>query len=125
MTIVPSGELCFEQLHGRASADPLRDIDAASSLRVVLLDQAESRYAHRHPHTEEIVYVRTGRATAFVDGTPHRIGPGDVMHIPAGVPHATIPEHGERVELICFFPHPDLSQNLEATDIQLTIEEQP
>lgn len=123
MTVTPGHDLRFHQLPGRSSADPLCELDAASSVRIVRLEPGSTRYAHRHPHSEEVVYVRAGRGTAFVDGTPHRIGPGDVVHVEAGAPHGTIPDAGERVELVCFFPHPDLSENLDETDIELTIEE--
>lgn len=121
--LAPRDGLRFEPLPGRVAADPLRGCDTASSLRIVRLDAGSSRRAHRHPHSEEIVYVHAGHGTAFIDGTPHRIGPGDVVHIPVGAAHGTIPDAGEHVELICFFPHPQLSDNLEETDIELTIEE--
>lgn len=69
------------------------------------------------------MYVRAGHGTTFVAGVAHGVGPGDVVHVPPGALHATIPDDGELVELICFFPHPDLSMNLEETDSELTIEE--
>ena len=123
MSVTPSKDLLFNELPGRSSADPLRDRGAASSVRIVRLDPGSSRRAHRHPLSEEVVYVGSGHGTAFISGIPHRVGPGDVLHIPAGALHATIPDAGELVELVCFFPHPDLSQNLEESDIELTIEE--
>ena len=41
---------------------------------------------HLHD-VEESVLVLTGRATAEIDGTPHPVGPGDVVWIEAGAPH--------------------------------------
>ncbi|HSF87032.1 MAG TPA: cupin domain-containing protein [Acidimicrobiia bacterium] len=125
MTVTPGHELHFDELPGRDSADPLLGLGAASSIRIVRLHPGRTRQAHRHPHSEEIVYVRTGHGTAFLDGTPCRVAPGDVVHVPPGVPHATIPDTGELMELICFFPHPSLANNLEETDIQVSIQEQP
>ncbi len=124
MSVTNSQDLRFDELPGRSSADPLRDRETVSSMRIVRLDVVSTRRAHRHPLSEEVVYVSSGHGTAFVDGTPHRIGPGDVLHVPAGAPHATIPDAGQLVELVCFFPHPRLSENLQETDIQVTAEEQ-
>ena len=45
---------------------------------------------------------------------------GDVVHIPIGAAHATIPSDGEPMRLICFFPHPHLPENIEDTDITVT-----
>ena len=67
--------------------------------------------------------MRAGHGTTFISGTPHRVEPGDVIHIPAGALHATVPDTGEHVELVCFFPHPDLSHNVEESETELTIEE--
>ena len=123
MSVTRSEDLSFHELPGRSSADPLRDRGAASSVRVVRLKPGSTRRAHRHPLSEEVVYVRAGHGTAFISGIPHRVGPGDVIHVPAGALHATIPDPGELVELICFFPHPDLSANVEESETELTIEE--
>lgn len=76
--------------------------------------------AHRHPLTEEIVYVEAGRGAVWIDGETHRVGPGDVVHIPTASAHATIPDDDSDMRLICFFPHPVLGDNLVDTDIQVT-----
>ncbi len=47
------------------------------------------------------------------------MGPGDTVLVPAGVAHATIPDAGETMELVCFFPHPNLQDNLLETDIDV------
>ena len=43
---------------------------------------------HYHERHEEVVWVLTGRARMFVGNTWYEIGPGDVVHLPAGVLHA-------------------------------------
>lgn len=58
-----------------------------------------------------------------IDGMPHQVDPGDVVHIPKGVHHATIADTGEEVELICFFPHPELTGNYQETDMHVSMEE--
>lgn len=64
--------------------------------------------------------VASGSGEVWIDGVCSPVSKGDVVHIPAGVAHATIPAEGVEMELVCFFPHPDLSHNIEDTDIQVT-----
>jgi quercetin dioxygenase-like cupin family protein len=120
MTAVPESDLRFADLPGRRSADPLVGLGSDASVRIVELERTPGRAAHRHPLTEEVVYVAAGTGTAWIDGTEHPLSPGTTVRIPAGAPHATIPDEGSAMRLICFFPHPDLSQNIEDTDIVLT-----
>ncbi len=123
MTVVPGPHIEFADLPGRRSGDPLEHLEAMSSLRIVRLEHQPHRLAHRHPRSEEIVYVRRGTGTVYVDGARSTVGPGDVVHIPAGAAHATIPDPGEAMELICFFPHPSLGDNIEETQIDVMTEE--
>ncbi len=41
---------------------------------------------HQHPH-EQIINVITGNFELTVDGEIARLGPGDVVVVPGGVPH--------------------------------------
>jgi quercetin dioxygenase-like cupin family protein len=120
MTVVGRAELDFVDLPGRRSADPLGSILSEASVRVVELDRTADRTAHRHPHSEEIVYVAAGHGEVWLDGERHPVSQGDIVRIPTGAAHATVPADGERMRLICFFPHPDLSENIEDTDITVT-----
>lgn len=120
MSVVPGQGMEFAHLPGRRSANPLAGIEATSSLRVVELERTEGRKAHRHPHSEEVVYVATGSGSVWIDGETHPVASGDVVVIPTGVAHATVPSEGETMRLICFFPHPDLSGNITDTDIEVT-----
>lgn len=118
MTVVPHGTWEVAQLEGRRSADPLAGLPTASSVRVVTLRRTTGRHAHVHPHSEEVVYVVAGSGYVWIDGRRSPVTPGDVVHVPAGVPHATVPDPGAAMELVCFFPHPDLIANLtETTDV--------
>lgn len=67
-----------------------------------------------------MVYVEAGSGEVWIDGERHRVAPGDVVRIPPGAPHATIPDADVRMRLICFFPHAALGENLEDTDIEVT-----
>ena len=117
-------ELEFADLPGRRSADPLRGLDSKTSLRIVELERSPGRVAHRHPLTEEVVYVAAGSGDVWIDGKTHAVTPGDIVHIPVGLPHATVPAPGETMRLVCFFPHPKLSENIEDTDIEVTEREE-
>ena len=119
MTVTPSREVEFIDLPGRSAGDPLRSVAADSSLRVTRVQRTSDRRAHRHPHSEEVVYVRSGKGAVYIDGVFHAVGPGDTVHIPQGAAHATIPGPEADMELICFFPHADLRANIEETDIDV------
>ena len=109
----------FADLPGRRSADPLAATPAASSVRVVELGRSDRRTAHRHPLSEEIVYVESGEGRVWIDGTLQEVGPGDLIRIPAGAAHATIPAEAGEMRLICYFPHPVLNDNIIDTDIDV------
>jgi mannose-6-phosphate isomerase-like protein (cupin superfamily) len=42
---------------------------------------------HRHEHEEEVFYVLEGTATFLCDAQEIPAGPGDLVHLPAGLPH--------------------------------------
>lgn len=120
MSVKPWPTFEFVELPGRRTADPLKDEGASSSLRIVDLERIPGRTAHRHPHSEEVVVVSAGRGEVWLDGERFAITKGDAVRIPAGVAHATIPDVDTRMELICFFPHPNLAENIEETDIHVS-----
>lgn len=111
-------ELRFIELPGRTSADPFvgsadrRDV----SVRLVRLTHTPDRRPHRHPHSTETVHVLAGEGEAWVDGVRTPVRAGDTFLVPKGVPHATIPSPERALELLCFFPHPDLTANIEEID---------
>jgi len=45
---------------------------------------------HRHEHEEEVFYVLEGAATFLCDGQEIAAVPGDLVHLPAGLPHTFI-----------------------------------
>jgi quercetin dioxygenase-like cupin family protein len=59
------------------------------------------------------MYVVSGKGRLWENGEERRIEAGDCALIEAGVPHATLPEPGTTMQLVCFFPHPDLNANIE------------
>lgn len=112
--ILPNDDLHYKQLSGRRSADPLESVaPAAFSVRIVRLDGVERRSPHRHPHSREFIYVVAGRGVLWENGKARPFVEGDCALIEPGVSHATLPDAGTSMELVCFFPHPDLSANTE------------
>lgn len=128
MTVVSGRSLDFAELPGRRSADPLGTMPhrsgEQSSARYVCLGHDPSRTAHRHPFSEEIIYVVTGSGYVWLEGQRLPVTAGDIVQIPTGAAHATVPDPGVEVELMCFFPHPDLSSNIIETDIAVAVDHQ-
>jgi quercetin dioxygenase-like cupin family protein len=117
VTVIRFSDLDFRDLPGRASADPFGSTDPGElAVRVVIVDHQAARTPHRHPMSPEVVFVAEGHGIAWQDGTAIRVGPGDIVWVPRNAPHATIPDPGSRLRLICFFPHGDLSANLVELD---------
>lgn len=113
MPVLPARGHEFTDLPGRLSSNPLpAGLETGCSVRVVRIAPG-ARTPHRHPRSEEIVYVAAGRGVAWEDGVSSPVGPGDVIAIPRGVPHATAAGGNGELVLICFFPDADLGSNLE------------
>ena len=119
MTVVGGDGIHYEDRPGRRTADPFAGGAGPSSARQVILEPVTTRNPHRHPHSEEIVYVAEGEGRVWLDGTFHSVGPGSWYRIPQGTPHATLAGPGQRMLLICFFPHESLDHNIEELDLVL------
>lgn len=115
--VVRRDALRFVDLPGRASADPLALLAGAEasglSVRIVRMEARSGRRPHRHPHSVEVVHVLSGTGTAWLEGCRTAVGPGDTFLIPVGAAHATLPDPGSTLELLCVFPHADLGANLD------------
>jgi quercetin dioxygenase-like cupin family protein len=82
-------------------------------MRVVVVEGAGRRTPHRHPRSQEAIYVARGKGILWEEGTAHAFEAGDCALIEPGVAHATIAEPGTSMELVCFFPLADLQGNIE------------
>ena len=60
--------------------------DDSLTIRVTLNPGNEMNY-HSHEHRDEIWTVLSGQGAAVVDGELRKVGPGDVISIPAGARH--------------------------------------
>ena len=117
MTVIKHSDLDFVDLPGRRSADPLAETDSQSSARYVKLEYSSDRTAHFHPLSEELIFVVKGSGHIWLDGQRLDVEAGDIVHVGTGLAHATVPDSGVKMELMCFFPHPNLSENIVNTDI--------
>jgi quercetin dioxygenase-like cupin family protein len=111
--VVRTSDLDVVESSRRAVADPLAGLPGAaphSSVRVVRVLPG-ARTPHLHPDAEEIFYVLAGRGTTWEGDEEHSIGPGDVVVLPAGVPHVTVAADPEGLSVVAFIPHPDLAAN--------------
>jgi quercetin dioxygenase-like cupin family protein len=125
VTVVGPDELDFRDFPGRSTADPFKKAgQGASTVRQVVMEHVPTRSPHLHPQSEEIVYVVAGRGRVWLDGVVHPVGPGSWYRIPAGTPHATMADPGERMSLVCFFPHDDFANNIEELDLLLETDEE-
>lgn len=60
----------------------------------------------RHTNTvEHEQYVLRGRASITLGDERHRVAAGDVVYIPAGVPHSYHAEGDEPFEFLCVVPN--------------------
>jgi len=59
-----------------------------------MIEQAASRGKttplHVHPNHDETAYVLEGELRFHIDGVEHVAGPGDVVWVPRGTPHAFV-----------------------------------
>ncbi|MBI1936096.1 cupin domain-containing protein [Candidatus Woesearchaeota archaeon] len=61
---------------------------------------------HRHPKENHFVYVYKGRAKGTVGDVTAEVGPGQIVAIPAGVPHSFERIGDSPVEIILFSTPP-------------------
>ena len=115
MPVVRPTDLDLVRAAGRWSADPLRPAGLASA------PAARCGWSGCCPVRARRTCTRTARrSSTSLSGSARLggrhvqpVGPGDLVLVPTGVPHATV-AHGRRgLVLVCFFPHPDLAANTE------------
>jgi quercetin dioxygenase-like cupin family protein len=125
--IVSRSTYDYVQRPGRLVVDPFEGMKHdAFSVRVVKLDGNNRRTPHLHPDSQEVIYVVRGEGMLWEDGKSQRFVEGDCALVDAGVPHATVPDTGTKMELVCFFAHPDLlASTQELPDISVPVSVKP
>jgi quercetin dioxygenase-like cupin family protein len=121
--IIRRASLSYQQLPGRSTADPFTEARPPGlAMRVVYLKGGARRSPHRHPHSHEAIYVLRGRGVLWEDGATSPFEEGDCALIAPGVAHATIPDAANDMELVCFFPHPELPANTDEVEDVVLVE---
>lgn len=64
------------------------DTDGAFFLFEDAMSRDKTTPLHRHPDSDETIYVLEGEILANVDGNESRVGPGGLSFVPRGVAHA-------------------------------------
>ncbi len=74
-----------------------------------LLPAATRAAPHWHARTEEVYFIISGQAQAFIGGQQHELGPGDALCIPTGCIHYLENTTSEPVDYLAIScpPHAD------------------
>jgi quercetin dioxygenase-like cupin family protein len=64
------------------------------------MEQGKTTPLHRHPESDETMYVLDGEILVHMDGENHRVAAGGLAVAPRGVPHAFL-VLSERARLLC------------------------
>ena len=65
----------------------------------VTLEPGNGHDFHRHPGQEEMIIVKQGRITQFVEQESATLGPGDSVYLDEGVVHASFNDFDETAHL--------------------------
>jgi quercetin dioxygenase-like cupin family protein len=65
----------------------------------VTLEPGEGHDFHRHPGQEEVIIVKQGQVTQYLEADATSLGPGDSVYIDDDVVHASFNEGGETAHL--------------------------
>jgi mannose-6-phosphate isomerase-like protein (cupin superfamily) len=85
MNIFPLADLLASQ---RAGAEPWVEFLSVPDLTLGLYVLGAGAVDAQEPHTEDEAYVILAGRSRFTAGDETReVGPGDTIHVPAGVPH--------------------------------------
>jgi quercetin dioxygenase-like cupin family protein len=80
-----------------------RCVPATGAKQVVVMDvklePGEGHDFHRHPGQEEMIIVKRGRITQYLEGESTELGPEDSVFIEADVVHASFNEGSETADL--------------------------
>ena len=61
---------------------------------------------HRHPHSEEVLFIHAGTGTAWLDGKQAKIGPGTIIFMPPNTGVRLTNDGGRPISLVAIFSRP-------------------
>ena len=105
-----AGRVSFEMVSGAMGA---RNASVRLVEIPVLRAGEELRGPHVHHGFEECIYVLAGEGRMVTSNGAHSIGAGDKVLIPAEEPHVTRNTGAVPLQLVCFFPTPDVAKSTE------------
>lgn len=87
----------------------LRGVDHGARISLILdeSDPGQGPRLHRHPYDETWV-VQEGSVTFRAGDERHQAGPGDIVIVPAGMPHAFTNDGPGRSKLVCIHANPTI-----------------
>ena len=70
-----------------------------ATMNYVILDPGEENQPHAHPNSEDTIVILEGHGSIenLLSGRTLAFGPGDVVHVEAGVPHKVKADQGQRI----------------------------
>lgn len=91
MTFIPNDQIEEERFDWGIVGWRLTPTKGSSQLVVmdVTLDPGGGHDFHRHPDQEEMILVKEGRITQFLERESMELGPGDSVFVPTGTVHAS------------------------------------
>src|SRR5215831_13603656 len=67
---------------------------------------------HRHPHSEEVLFIHAGTGTAWLDGKQAMIGPGSIIFMPPNTAVRLTNDGKQPVSLVAIFSRPGFDKYL-------------
>jgi mannose-6-phosphate isomerase-like protein (cupin superfamily) len=61
---------------------------------------------HRHPHSEEVLFIHAGTGTAWLDGKEAKIGPGTIIFMPVNTGVRLTNDGKQPISLVAIFSRP-------------------
>lgn len=61
---------------------------------------------HRHPHSEEILFIHAGTGTAWLDGKESKVGPGTIIFMPPNTGVRLTNDGKQPISLMAVFSRP-------------------
>jgi hypothetical protein len=67
---------------------------------------------HRHPHSEEVLFIYAGTGTAWLDGKKAKIGPGSIIFMPPNTGVRLTNDGKQPISLVALFSRPGFDKYL-------------
>ena len=101
---------------GMRSAPPVTGCDSFVVMDV-RLDPGFFHGFHKHPDQDEMIIVKSGRVTQWLEQDSRELGPGDSVYIDRDVVHGSFNESDETAELQVILAPPSGEGGYELVDV--------